>query len=196
MPSGVRPVLSRLGRQLRENQEGKPGGKTRDRRNVSAQRRVHLRERSVCHQDPHQDPSPGSCHQDPHQLQTAPGNWVIGGGPALVAVPLSSSMAARNGAIPWGRMSSCVAVANRHARRLAIGAQLGKLPHSRTCPALKPSALNRACFPAWNATLARCGAETALAPTSTGALGSARDFTQSMKFARAFPEGCTTARCG
>jgi len=30
--------------------------------------------------------------------------------------------------------------------------------------------------------LARCGADTALAPTSTGAFGSCRDFTQSMKF--------------
>jgi hypothetical protein len=29
-------------------------------------------------------------------------------------------------------MSSCVAVVNRHARRLAIGAQLGKLPHKKT----------------------------------------------------------------
>jgi hypothetical protein len=37
-----------------------------------------------------------------------------------------------NGSIPWGRMSSCAAVANRRARRLAIGAQLGKLPHKGT----------------------------------------------------------------
>jgi len=29
-------------------------------------------------------------------------------------------------------MSSCAAVANRRARRLAIGAQLGKLPHKGT----------------------------------------------------------------
>ena len=35
----------------------------------------------------------------------------------------------------WGRMASCAAIANRRVRRLAIGAQLGKLPH-RLAPAV------------------------------------------------------------
>src|SRR5204863_7622898 len=47
---------------------------------------------------------------------------------------------------------------------------------------LVPSALRYARRFWWNATLARCGAETALAPTSTGALGSLRECTQSRKF--------------
>ena len=35
----------------------------------------------------------------------------------------------------WGRMASCALIANQRARRLAIGAQLGKLPH-RLAPAV------------------------------------------------------------
>ena len=45
-----------------------------------------------------------------------------------------------------------------------------------------PTELSVTCRPWWNARFARCGAETALAPTSTGAFGSLRDRTQSRKF--------------
>jgi tetratricopeptide (TPR) repeat protein len=36
----------------------------------------------------------------------------------------------------WGRMASCALIANQRARRLAIGAQLGKLPHRLALAAL------------------------------------------------------------
>ena len=73
--------------------------------------------------------------------------------------------------------------AHRNARRRSRALRRGppSYPSGRSV-AFAASALKYIRRSWWNATFARCGADTALAPTSTGAFGSLRDFTQSRKF--------------